>query len=797
MNSPDPENNGQVSGERPTNQQIFLIGLLAIVIVIVIAISILILTRPEAAAETPSPTAEVIVSSSQLPSISTPTSSITPSPRFTFTPKPTRTPTIKPTDTQTPFPTLVPSLTPAFASEFNDQYFLIQWSPELASQLIDILEAYPETLSSYARGADDQGYYDAFKYAVFAQQEALNRFPTASQAQDWTWRLAYNLARTGDPTAGEVYASQITQELNNGYLSMDEPIFWEFNGEPAIIVQIIPLEAAQNESNQSLVNVSAGDNGSSYFWLLADSSGYTHFPLTSDFNFVNPSETDYFTAEIPAIDSNVIGTFPSRVFNSLEYKLPNVFSFISQPPTRIPFAPASPPPIGPDFRNSWEPSTSNESDLQFSDSIFPACPVTVTHFYKLMGNSFTYANASYEINPDPELLAYCEFVVDHSINVWGLEPTIQFMEALLPDWPPETTTTGKDFPEDAKDEWLYRLSIYHALLGNRDTAIDYAETILAEPAVPDSSWIAPAAEFIETYQSPKDIYHACLPSSFCDQGAAFASLVSTLTPDEFPDLVPVLEEGGVTVRSNGFFDFDNDGTTERWVVIRHQLGSPLEFWIISPGEDKLSATYVETLENDKPRVTFLEPISEPPTVKIDPDITFQYIAQGPENEPIIIMVKQEVIFASDRTKMELDNLETILFSGGDPEFVKDELVALRKSSYFTCSYILCPRYFYLLGLSFELLNDDFSAVDAYLELWRDFPDHPFTTMARFKLGSTITPIPTSTQTPTSVITITPTGTGTAATSSPTVTNTPEGYPPPGYPPPGSTPTSTQSGYPYP
>jgi hypothetical protein len=292
-----------------------------------------------------------------------------------------------------------------------------------------------------------------------------------------------------------------------------------------------------------------------------------------------------------------------------------------------------------------------------------------------------------------------------------------------------------------------------------------------------------------------------LPSSFCDPKLAFQSLVGTITTQEFPDLINTLEEAGVTVRSNGFFDFDNDGQSEHWVVIRHQPGSALEFWIISTNETGVLAVFVDTIETDNPRVTYLEPLSEPPIVKIDPDITFHYVKRGPDQEPVILMVEQEIIFASDRTELELDYLEVTLLTGGDPTFVKNELIVLSTSPHFTCSYLLCPRFLYLLGLASELSNDEFAAVAAYLELWREYPDNPYATMARFKLVSIITPAPTFTPTATQTVTMTPIVSETPMTPMPTVTDTLEGYPPPGNiptnTPSGNTPTNTPPGYPYP
>jgi hypothetical protein len=786
-----------------SSQQIILLGILGAIFVIVMLTAIWILTRPQAilVEQTPVQT-EIIISSDIAPSY-TPTSTITPTIRPSFTPKPSRTPTVSPTPTITPLPTLPPSLTPAFPGDINDYYKIAFWTPELADQLIDLMEAYPETLSEFARGVNNQGYFDAFQYAIFAQQEALLRFSTAPKARDWLWSLAYNLARTDSPHAGDAYANLITQELNTGRVSLEGLYLWGLDRSPQVIIEVIPLETSPGDLSNSLVKVSAGENGSSFFWLLEKPNRFTSYPLTSHFNFIQPSGVDYFLVDQLGSNNAFVGIYPRKIYESLHYTLPSIFSLFQQPPTELPFEPVSPPAIGPEFKNNWEAILlgTGEGDLQFVDVVFPACPVTVRHTYEWNGRAFSFLQEIYEIDPDPELLAYCEIVIDHSLNVWGLDPTIKFMETLQPNWPPEETITGDTYPEDALDEWHYRLSLYHALLGNQEESIEYANTIISDPATPESRWIEPATDFLEAYQDQRDIYKACLPATFCDSRLAFQSLISTFSPQEFPDVINILEEAGVTIRSNGYFDFDNDGTTERWIVIRHETGSPLEFWIIYPTETNIEVAYVETVESDTPRITYAEPISEPPIVKIDPDITFHFIKQGADQEPVILMVDEEVIFSSDLTEMELDRLESSLLTGGDPAYVQQELIILQSSPYFTCSYLFCPRFLYLLGLASELANDEKTAVDTYLELWRNYIEHPYATMARFKLISTITPAPTLTPTntqiasPTPIESFTPTpteGTPTdtptqsptvsitppTSTLTPTVTLTPEGYIPP-------------------
>jgi hypothetical protein len=795
MNTSQPEDNSQDEGRKLTPQQLFLIGLLGLVFVVVIVVSILILNRPQTASQQlPSEQQDFVLATEIIPSL-TPTNTITSSPGATFTPKPTRTQTQAPTFTATPLPTLLPSITPAYPSEHNDQYELMLWTPELANQLIDILEVYPETLSSFARGDDNQGYYDAFQYALFAQREGLLRFPSSPQADTWQWQLAYNLARTGDQTAGEVYAKLITQELNRENTSLDELYVWGLKQDPQLLIESFLLEPGENELSSNLVKVTAEENGSAYFWLIENLTGYSSSSLTSDFDFVNPNLIDKFVVNSLGSSGEVVGIFPTRIHESLHYRPPSIFSLITQPPEQLPFALFSPPAIGPDFNNNWQPIEVGDEpgDLQFTDVVFPACPVTVSHFYNWNGLEFTFLEDIYQISPDPDLLSYCEYVVNHSINVWGLEPTIQLMETLLPIWPPETTTTGKDYPEDGLDEWRYRLSIYHALLANQDQAIKYSQLIIDEPSSPDSRWIEPAADLLANYQTQRDIYRVCLNAEYCNPRLGFQSLIETISNEEYSELIKILEQAGVDLRSRGFFDFDNSGESEQWVVIRHQTATPQEFWILSPNESHLQTVFVTTLNDNTPGISYLEPISEPPIVVLEPDITFHYIRLSPENEPVIVFVEPEVIYASDRTEQELDNLEEKLLSGGDPAFVQEELIILSESPHFTCSFLLCPRFLYLLGLASELANDEFSAVAAYLDLWRDYPEHPYTIMARFKLDSTFeptpTPFPTSLATPIPSI---PT-----ATPNTTYTPTAEGYPPPGYPPPGSIPTNTPPPNPYP
>ena len=718
---------------------------------------------------------------------------ITPTLRATFTPRPTATSSITPTPTPTPTRTLSPSLTPAVPLAENERYNLHPWTPELAGRLMDLLEAYPETLSTFARGEDNSGYFAAFNFAILAQREALLRFETAPEARDWLWRLAYNQARTGDPTAVNTYTLLITEELNAGRVLLADLFRWGNSQDPPLILEVISVETPPGMLSSSLVKISAGENGSAFFWLLEKPNGFESYPLTNNFDFIHPSQVNYFIADVTGDGRLEAGIFLARVSGTHRYALPRVFQLNQQPPVELAFEPPPATDIGPDFENHWEPIAAGEAegDLQFISDVFPPCPVTVRHVYDWNGQAFEFLDESYTLNPEPDLLSYCSLVVEHSASVWGLDTTIHLMETLLPTWPPERTVNGDPFPADALDEWRYRLSVYYALAGNEAQSRGYANGILSNPAVVSSRWIAPAQEFIEAYQTPRDIYRACLLTRFCDPRRAFEALVGTVGAGEYSRIQDILREAGVQVRSNGFFDFDSDGETERWVLLRHQPGGQLEFWILAPNQDGVEALFVDFLEHDRPNVAYIEPLDDPPFVQVGTEIILQLVKHGPDREPAVRLETPQVVFSADRTQQALDQIEASLLAGGDPAHAAEQLEALEKEAYFTCSYVLCPRFFYLHGLSNELAGNEMEAVEAYLELWRRYLGHPLVNVARLKLaGPAIPPGPTITPTPTGTR---PTPTRTGTLSAPAQTSTPS--PTLSVTPPSPTPTATLAGYP--
>lgn len=726
-------------------------------------------------------------STATTPSPSTSTATITPTSRPSFTPKPTTTPTPTPSATLTPTRTIIPSLTPAIPSIYNDIYHLVDWTPELASRLIQLLEAYPNSLSTYARGEDNSGYYAAFKYAILAQREALLRFPDADEAGDWLYNLAYNYAQTGNPQAGSLYANLITSELNEKKLRLDELSTWGNNLIPPLAIEKYPLTNLPGQLGNDLIKISISDHGSAFFWLIEKPSGFESYALTSDFDFTQSIGVNFFAADITNDGVNDLAIFRSPLPDSLQPPLPRLFNIAFQPPLELYFTPEIVPDVAPGFHNNWEPISggSGLESLQFSDMVFPPCPVRVRHAYFWNGNEFEYSGANYQIESDPSLLAYCNLVIDYSLQAWGLNATVELMGSLLPSWPPQTTPEGAPYRPDALDEWRYRLGIYHALLGDTELAHDYLTSLINNPTIPSSEWITPAQHFLNGYQDQRDIYKSCISLPYCDPDLALKSLVATFSESDFSVVIELLETSGITVSSSGFFDFNRNGSSERWIIIRHQPTDKPEFWILGQSSSGVNAVFVDYIESIPPNISYFEPLQEPPIVRLGSKITFIYQPPINNQQPRIQFKAPEVTYAVDLFIEKLNESEEGLLKGNDPARIREDLITLKGSQYFTCDYIYCPYYLYLLGLSNELSGNEPDAVNAYVDLWRDYPRSPYTIIARLKLQGLILP-PTPTPSPTIAISLTPspTLTGTQPTATGTMT-------------PAPTPTETSVGYPYP
>ncbi len=726
---------------------------------------------------TPTATATPTLTSTQT---STATSTPTRTPRPTWTLAPTLTPTQTPTPTNTPTITPLPSLTPATPFPSNDLYILRLWQPGLAGQLVRQVLSYPDTLISTPAARLDPAYDAAFYYGAVANREALLRFPSASLASQWRWNLAYDLARIDDPQTGELYASLIIDSLNNHLVGLQDLSDWFIQQEPRLELKHTSLSPLPGYLDSQLVEISAMPGGAVFFWLLENQQGFQSHVLASHFDFAGQITSYILSGNLTGGSGLQVVIYYSPSQDDDLLRVPAVYDLGKVPPETLPFASQLPFHFHTEYRGQW---SIENGDLVFTAITFPTCPVTIRWIYHWDAGNFVTGGSQFTIQPAPTLLGFCEMPVNHAALFWGPGVTAGLMQALLPVWPPQNDSQGQPYASDALDEWRFRLGVYKALAGNQQDADLYLNQDITTPTIPNSRWKNPAAQFLSLYRSPQDLYRACQAVNPCDPRQALQAVISSVPLSQYDQLPNYFLNFGIQVRSSGYFDFDNDGLLERWVLVRHQPNEKLEFWVMARSSNEITPLFVDIADSDTPTPHYHEPLDTPPIVQIVQKQGFILQHVPGSLAPFLDFVNVEFI-PTTYTKNTLEQAVQDLFEGGDPNKVASTLALLQNSDRFNCkNYGICDRFYYMLGLANELSGNEKGAIDAYVQLWWNYRTSPYTIMARLKL----IPRPLFTATP--VATVTPIGTGTSV-STPTPTATLISYP---YP--NTSPNPSQSPYP--
>jgi hypothetical protein len=724
----------------------------------------------------PTATFPVHTPSPALPATPTLTQTLTPLPTWTI--RPTASPTSTGTPTPTPTATLHPTLTPARPLEFNDQYRLREWTPERAEQLVSLLNDYPEARFRTAAERQDPRFNEAYAYPAFAYREALLRFPDDPAAESWKYGLAYSLARNNDPEAGNVYANLILEALESGKVRINSLPGWFSAQERRLELNVIPVQTSSVSGSSVIVQISGG--GGAYIWVLEDSGDFTTHPLISHFDFANDLQSGLATGDFTGDGTPEAVIFFSQTAENSLLSPPRVFQLNGTSPVELNFTVSKPFDLGTEFSGIWQMAINDNQRevLQFSARVMPACPVDITRNYLWNGEAFELESTHYQLEPEPSIVEYCEITVEHAARLWGVDVSAELMEAVLPYWPPERRADGRLYPADARDEWLYRLGVSHTLAGNPEQARSYLQEALDFPSQPESTWQSRIRDFLNTYQTEDDLYKACTQSIHCDPRAALKYITAQIPVERYERAHVDLRAAGVALRSSGLFDFNRDGEQERWLVVRHREDQNLELWILARDTENIHALFVGDAESAQPNFRYSDQVEEPPIVQLQLGEGFKLEHVPGSNEPFLSYHIVEFV-PTTFTRDALEEAIEDLFSGQDPAGVLRDLENLQESQRFNClNFRICDRFYYMLGLAYELDGREREAIDTYIKLWWENRDSPFTVMARLKLEQLIrnTPVPTQR------------------------TGTPGGYPPPvstpttGYPLPEPTPTT---GYPLP
>jgi hypothetical protein len=375
--------------------------------------------------------------------------------------------------------------------------------------------------------------------------------------------------------------------------------------------------------------------------------------------------------------------------------------------------------------------------------------------YRWDGNALALVEEGYLIAPPAETLAYCRLAVDHAAAVWGPQAAASMVEALLPLWPPERDENGRLMPLDARDEMRFRLGVYYALSGDRPAAVQALQDLSTNPTLPASRWSAPARRFLEAYPAPAGVYRACVTTELCYPEFAVHLLLAELETSDSRTALESLRQAGLALRASGLYDFDRDGQEERWFTLQYRPAEKIELWILASGQDRLHGLQVGTVESGQP--TFSQPYNQPapPVIWADAVQAFVLRSDPGSGLPYLERFAPRYVWP-DHFDLALAPLREALLEGGEPRLVQNALINLERNPGLVCQGDWsCDEYYYLLGLAAELNGQPRFAVEQYLYLWWNYRS-PYTTLARLKLASLVTPTPFTPGTPPAAPTLTPT-----------------------------------------
>ncbi|MFM8320687.1 MAG: tetratricopeptide repeat protein [Chloroflexota bacterium] len=744
-------------------------------------------------ANTPRPS---FTPSQTLPAAPLPTLTRTPFPSLTATPPPFASPTG--TASATPFPPGLPTLTPARAPVNADGLELHPWTADHADYAAHLLHSYPEWLPAAARERGSSAYYLASRYPIVAWKEALLRFPAAPQAGNWRWGLAFDLMRYGSQEAAVQYAFLIAGALNSGETDLTYLYNWLPQREPQLSLVMTAIDPPDGFLGAYVIELhSAG--GSAFIWLLQSPGVYQAYPLLARFDFAGELQSNWLAAELDGDPQN--GQEIAVYFSSSpggQVDAPQVFNLGQLPPRPLPFYPQQAAlKLGMEFDNRWRVQAlpSGQNELVFDTRVYPPCPVQVQAAYRWNGVMFAPTGQSFSLAaPGSASFTDCQAVLEHAQAVWGPQAAIDLVEPLLEQGFPERNLAGEPYPPDEADAWKLRLGINYALLGDPDGARHYLNQVSTQPSVYNSRWIEPAQVFLGAYTGPQELYRACTLVTECDPVEALRHLAAQTPPEQ--DAFLALRAAGLNPSASGYYDFDGDDDSERWFTTRYRPRTINDFWILARTAGGWQALRVDSVETIPPSLELLtadfiadEGLDLQPVTFLESRRAFSLQRAPLSLQPYLAAVPLRQEYPS-RFFLPLQAIEAGLFNGADPQQVQQDLLHLQEWPGLLCAPTwTCDSYYYLLGLSSELAGDSEQAVAAYIKLWQDYSQSPFTVLARLKLvgvGEDATPTPTLTPSapagagtltasPTLVPGVTPSPTGSVTpniSATPTVTGTP-------------------------
>jgi hypothetical protein len=736
--------------------------------VLVVALALVLLActdrQPTVSENVVSPTAASITAVADLPTATT-TPSFTPTAMATSTNSvqvvsPTATPTLTPT----PLPIYLPQLllTPAPPPEDSTAYRLIPWSRQQAESLPRLMERYYTLMGQhFALTSTESIYRDAFIYAGLAYQEDQLRYPDDPRVSRWQLAEIAHRAASNDPHSTRLYQEALLEALQTEKTPLSEEalIDW-FEQYPLFFsISIHHLPPLDGFTAGHIVTIASRyEVGGASFWVLEKENRFTVYPIYS--NLGNYGAATYET-HLADLTGNRVLEFivyaPGRS-DAMSDKHIAIYDLSRFPPANLSFGPDMPWSIHrADFVSvTSEPTNGSFLQIRSGGERF-ACPSSFTGTFAWNGQWLE--QVSFTVGEWTDDDAICISNLDWTLenNIWSASERaiiLHSYESEFGDTPPPGNHWLYDqrdlSPQEFQQEIRYILAMNHALLGNVEETVGYLSLIT------EGEWLEPAQRFLGQYETPVDTYRACNAAGVkCDPRQALARTVASLPPANGETILAQLVELGVPIVDSGLFDADRNQTPEYWFTVQHPGRDTNELWLLAQSDTGVKPLFIDTFSEGTPRLrnhsgwTIASVYGSTPgyflfSVGVTDEI-YAFVRRLTDQEPYVIKLEghEPWLPPTHPQAAVLDEAVDDLLANGDPAVAIERLLVLADMPEFEPT----ARYYYYLGLAYELAADETNAVINYWLAWQDccvvwefggiedelVTPNPFALMARAKL----------------------------------------------------------------
>jgi hypothetical protein len=645
------------------------------------------------------------------------------------------------------FTTPIPSWTPQPTAAVRNTYRLRTWDPDLASDLVKVMEEYPENLTRDQRGYLHASYEYSFRFAAITEMEAAYRFPTSPHAKEWITASLYNRLRSVQPNLGVEYGELIVNSLNNRETDIETLPQWFFELAQPLRLEVLDSEPPKGYSLSKILFINpwgAGLNGGLYIWLLQKDSQFVSYPLDSAQEiFMGDGDVSLDLVDLTGdgVPEAVVRYLDWRSFNFHSGSL-EVFDLTRTPPVRLDFYPN---PAYSEIAN-WLPAQPTwgfpgiTMQIPFATESTGCGQFGPTWIYHWTGDNFVLnsmkAPSKEEMDDDPrcadEMLSW--FLLNLAID--GNEPATYLLEQLLDGYP----RSDSDGSQVSHDQLGYEMAIALAYHGKVDAAIAQLGKIIDDRGDVPTIWFESSTKFLNAYQQEDDLLRACLLVNNCSNSLSVEQLVSLIDPADFPDILQILNQLGLGTSQSGAYDFDRDGQLEYWLY-EYQPYGVFPFWIFSLTEgsvQSLRAAYVSN-QTDHPKVRIqwegtingffqYKVVSDPSDSDGD-----EFFYWNPSSHPNVLTNGDSYTAI---TRIFIDLLSDEI----SPQAALAQMDDLRGRIVPYTNYVVerfgceIDSYMsYVTALSYEMEGQVEEAARRYWDLWHQDPQSPYAIMARAKL----------------------------------------------------------------